>query len=184
MFSVSRYVPGSYESQNSGDDESEKDFHGPSRAHGSTTACNAHESSEVESTVPFKNYKRYSDVELGALKPRRQLGTDKKKKKKNKGKSSLVNLSPRTLTTGTASLDRASGVLKSRVSGSSHEMKEYKSRKRSHDDSCGRKSKVVADGREVDKIVEPSLLLAPVNMHIMTDDDDTPDGNIISYLAL
>ncbi len=176
MFSVSRYVPGSYESQNSGD-ERDKGSSGPSRAHGSSTVYNADEPSKVESTIPSKNNKRYSDVELGAMKPRKQPGTDKKKKVKKNKERSLVNLSPSTLTTGNDSLNDASGMLKSRASGSSHEMMEKKSRKRSRDDSCDRRSRV-AYGGEVDKVVEPSLLLVPdaVNMCIMTD-DDTPDGN-------
>ncbi len=46
MLFVSRYVPGSYESQNSGD-EREKGSSDTSRAHGSSTVYNANEPSEL-----------------------------------------------------------------------------------------------------------------------------------------
>ncbi len=185
MFTVSRYVPGSYESQNSGD-EKDQGSSGPSVAHGSSALYNAEEPSEVESSIPSKSNRRYSDVEFRELKPRRQPGTDKMKNgKKKHDEKSLVNLSPSTLTKGNDSLGDASGMLKSRVSGSSHEMKEKRFRKRSRvDDSCERRRSRVARG--VDKMVEPSLLLVPdtAEMRIVTDGDDTSGGNNIASCVL
>ncbi len=177
MFTVSRYVPGSYESQNS-DDEKAQGSSGPTGATGSSALYNAEEPSEVESTTPSKSNRRDSDIEFRGLKPKRKPGTDKRKNgKKKSDEKSIVNLSPSTHTIGNDSLGDASGMLKSCVSGSSHEMKENGSRKRSRGgDSCVKRSRV---DRGVDKMVEPSLLLVPdaADMHIVADGDDTSDGN-------
>ncbi len=181
MFTISRYVPGSFVSQNSGD-EKDQGSSGPSRVYGSSALNHADEPSEVESgIIPSKDNRKYSNTELGELKPRRQPGTDKKRKgMKNKKKS--INLSPSTLTTGIDSSlsGAASRTLKSRVSGSSHEVKEKRSRKRSRGDSCERRGSVASGG--VDKMVEPSLLVVPcaVDMSIVTDSNMHVGNNIVS----